>query len=40
MTHPRYTLDEVIHSPVRLSIMATLHRVGEIDFAKGKKGNR
>lgn len=31
--HPRYALDEVIHSPVRLSIMAALARVGEMDFA-------
>jgi DNA-binding HxlR family transcriptional regulator len=30
--HPRHHLDEVIHSPVRLSIMATLASVGESDF--------
>jgi len=31
--HPRVLLDEVIHSPVRLSIIASLARIGEIDFA-------
>ncbi len=31
--HPRVMLDDVIHSPVRLSIIASLARIGEIDFA-------
>lgn len=31
--HPRVMLDEVIHSPVRLSIIASLARIGETDFA-------
>lgn len=30
--HPRHGLDELIHSPVRLSIMATLATAGETDF--------
>jgi len=30
--HPRHKLDEIIHSPVRLSIMATLAAAGETDF--------
>lgn len=30
--HPRLGLDELIHSPVRLSIMATLATAGETDF--------
>jgi DNA-binding MarR family transcriptional regulator len=30
--HPRHELDELIHSPVRLSIMATLATAGETDF--------
>lgn len=31
--HPRVMLDEVIHSPVRLSVIASLARIGETDFA-------
>ena len=30
--HPRHQLDEVIHSPVRLSILAILAAAGETDF--------
>lgn len=30
--HPRLDLDELIHSPVRLSLMATLAAAGETDF--------
>lgn len=30
--HPRHDLDELIHSPVRLSLMATLAAAGETDF--------
>lgn len=30
--HPRHALNEVIHSPVRLSIVATLAAAGETDF--------
>lgn len=30
--HPRHGLDELIHSPVRLSLMATLATAGETDF--------
>ncbi|HET7657029.1 MAG TPA: transcriptional regulator, partial [Bacillales bacterium] len=30
--HPRHELNETIHSPVRLSIMAALATGGEIDF--------
>lgn len=30
--HPRHVLDELIHSPVRLSIMATLAAAEETDF--------
>ncbi len=32
MTHPRKRLDEVIHSPVRLSIMAALAGVDRAEF--------
>ncbi|WP_267898072.1 winged helix-turn-helix domain-containing protein [Spongiactinospora gelatinilytica] len=31
-THPRHDLDEVIHAPVRLSIMAALSGAERIDF--------
>ena len=31
-SHPRHELDELIHSPVRLSIMATVSVAGETDF--------
>lgn len=31
--HARHQLDEVIHSPVRLSIVAALNTVEEADFA-------
>lgn len=31
MSHPRHQLDDVIHSPVRLSIMAILAAAGETD---------
>lgn len=30
--HPRHQLDELIHSPVRLSIVAILAAAGETDF--------
>jgi DNA-binding HxlR family transcriptional regulator len=30
--HPRYRLDEIIHSPVRLSVVAILAAAGETDF--------
>ena len=30
--HPRHQLDEVIHVPVRLSIMAALAAAGQVDF--------
>ncbi|WP_241005646.1 transcriptional regulator [Cellulosimicrobium sp. SL-1] len=30
--HPRHTLDEVIHSPVRLSVVAALSGVEKADF--------
>ncbi|MEV5711874.1 transcriptional regulator [Actinoallomurus sp. NPDC052274] len=33
MTHPRHALDEVIHSPVRFSIMATLAAADKAEFA-------
>lgn len=32
-THPRFDLDEAIHTPVRLSIMAALAGADRIDFA-------
>lgn len=32
-THPRLELNEIIHSPVRLSIMSALGESDEIDFA-------
>ena len=31
--HPRHDLDEVIQTPVRFSIMATLSGVGEAEFS-------
>jgi len=31
-THPRHHLDELIHSPVRLSLMAALAAADSIDF--------
>lgn len=31
-THPRFDLDDVIHAPVRLSIMAALAAADEADF--------
>ena len=31
--HPRHALDEAIHQPVRLSIMAALAQSEQIDFA-------
>jgi DNA-binding MarR family transcriptional regulator len=31
-THPRHVLDEVIHAPVRLSIVATLASAEKVDF--------
>jgi DNA-binding MarR family transcriptional regulator len=31
--HPRHELDEVIHAPIRFSIMATLSAVDKADFA-------
>jgi DNA-binding MarR family transcriptional regulator len=33
MSHPRHVLDEVIHSPVRFSIMATLAAAEKAEFA-------
>jgi DNA-binding MarR family transcriptional regulator len=33
MTHPRHKLDEVIHAPVRFSIMATLAAAERAEFA-------
>lgn len=30
--HPRYRLDEVIHAPVRLSIMSALAAADRVDF--------
>ncbi|WP_030452849.1 winged helix-turn-helix domain-containing protein [Herbidospora cretacea] len=33
MNHPRHNLDEVIHSPVRMSIVAVLAAAGEVEFA-------
>ncbi|MCG5216576.1 winged helix-turn-helix domain-containing protein [Streptosporangium sp. KLBMP 9127] len=32
MTHPRHGLDEIIHAPVRLSIMAALATAEKADF--------
>lgn len=32
MTHPRHRLDDVIHSPVRLSIMAALRAADSVHF--------
>jgi DNA-binding MarR family transcriptional regulator len=32
VTHPRHRLDELIHSPVRLSIMAALHSADAVHF--------
>ena len=32
-THPRHQLDDVIHSPVRFSIMAALNGVDKAEFA-------
>lgn len=32
MTHPRHRLDEVIHTPVRLSIMAALDAAERVHF--------
>lgn len=32
-THPRHALDDAIHQPVRLSIMAALAQSEKIDFA-------
>jgi DNA-binding MarR family transcriptional regulator len=31
-SHPRYELDEMIHAPVRLSVVAALAAVDRIDF--------
>ena len=31
--HARHRLDELIHAPVRLSIVAALHKVDEAEFA-------
>jgi DNA-binding MarR family transcriptional regulator len=33
VSHPRHRLDDVIHSPVRLSIMATLAAAEKAEFA-------
>jgi len=30
--HPRHRLDELIHTPVRLSVMAALSAADSIDF--------
>ncbi len=32
MTHPRTRLDEVIHQPVRFSLMAALAKAKELEF--------
>lgn len=32
MTHPRHRLDDVIHSPVRLSVMAALRSADAVHF--------
>ncbi len=32
MTHPRHRLDDVIHSPVRLSVMAALRHADAVHF--------
>jgi DNA-binding MarR family transcriptional regulator len=31
-THPRYDIDEILTSPIRLSIIAALSRAAEIEF--------
>lgn len=31
-SHPRYRLDEVIHAPVRLSVMSALAAADRVDF--------
>jgi DNA-binding MarR family transcriptional regulator len=31
-THPRHDIDEVIHAPVRLSVMASLASAEKVDF--------
>lgn len=33
MTHPRNRLDELIHSPVRLSVMSALRAADQVHFA-------
>jgi DNA-binding MarR family transcriptional regulator len=33
VSHPRHALDEIIHAPVRLSIMAMLAAVETVDFS-------
>lgn len=33
MSHPRHQLDEVIHAPVRFSIMATLSSLDRAEFS-------
>ncbi|WP_061291063.1 winged helix-turn-helix domain-containing protein [Herbidospora cretacea] len=33
MNHPRHDLDEVIHSPVRMSIVAVLAAADQVEFA-------
>ncbi|WP_331765714.1 transcriptional regulator [Embleya sp. NBC_00896] len=33
MSHPRHALDDIIHSPVRFSIMATLAAAEKAEFA-------
>jgi DNA-binding MarR family transcriptional regulator len=38
VTHPRLSLDPVIHAPVRLSIVAALAAVDEADFASLRDG--
>ena len=32
MTHPRTRLDELVHQPVRFSLMAALARADELEF--------
>jgi DNA-binding transcriptional ArsR family regulator len=32
LSHPRHQLDETIHQPVRLSILALLAQGGQVDF--------
>lgn len=33
MTHPRHRIDDLIHSPVRLSVMSALRAADQVHFA-------